>query len=818
MSKIMVFSKHFKATCAGLLWVAGGAFADISLTINDGQSKPIAGVTCSQSGGGASATTDAVGKLILSNILGIATPQPVNQNYSLSQIPLSYGEKATLTIRNTKGQVVLSRMVSLGERVVFNQKSKGVYFANISSPNFSTRGQFINMDNGTVFETVKANNKQFNSAAKTAAQVSITCSKNGFASQVYRIADGSSMVIDFSKITLVPMYDQLSKLEPETIIETDTAIITMWADRARDRHAREDHFHLYDHYLTHYWEHRTARIYLTDYVAKGGNKITIHVYPEFELDAPEFRAFYRGIGTVAEYHSNISMKKIDRLHYTTTLTYNNKENRALRIGDRMEIEVSQFLAITDSRGVKLVGRDNYYGTTVLYMIGKGGYVPWEAKGVFGDASTEREDSYPLPEMTWTGGRTTLPYQYSNEPLYRFMQLAQNMAPQNGQQFVLGRRVLHTNFVTGAHDEPDNPVWTEQAGKGGPHFINTSCNSCHVRNGRSLPPAINADMYNFVVKVGDAMGNPHPQIGGALQPQNSAGKAGEGEIFISGWTESNGLRKPVYKFTGAVVPTNFSVRASPQLVGMGLLDAIPESNIQALEDPSDANGDGISGRMSIVTDPENGFPRLGRFGWKAGKASVAHQVAGAFNSDMGVMTKIFPKPDCGSAQTDCGNTSGKELDDTLLQQIIDYTSLLGVSARRDYKDPTALHGEALFASAGCATCHIPTQKTSAYHPKAELRNQTIHPYTDLLLHDMGPDLADNLPEGTASGAEWRTAPLWSIGLTSGVSEGEAYLHDGRARTIGEAILWHGGEGEKAANNFKAMSDGDKEALIKFIKSL
>lgn len=324
------------------------------------------------------------------------------------------------------------------------------------------------------------------------------------------------------------------------------------------------------------------------------------------------------------------------------------------------------------------------------------------------------------------------------------------------------------------------------------------------------------MTQYVFKVGDAEGNPHPQLGSVLQPQKTGG-AGEGSVTLSGWTESGGLRKPAYAFSGGATPANFSARVSPQLVGMGLLEAIPETAILGLADPDDANKDGISGKVHIVTDYVTGSPRVGRFGWKAGKPEVAHQVAGALNSDMGVMTSIYPAPDCGSAQGDCGKT-GAELDDDNFRKLVDYIALLGVRARRDAKDPAALQGEALFKSAGCAACHVPTLTTGKYHPKAELRNQTIHPYTDLLLHDMGPGLADNLPEGQASGSEWRTAPLWNIGMTAGVSGGEAYLHDGRARSLNEAILWHGGEAEKAATRFKEMSSVDSEALIKFLKSL
>ena len=395
-------------------------------------------------------------------------------------------------------------------------------------------------------------------------------------------------------------------------------------------------------------------------------------------------------------------------------------------------------------------------------------------------------------------------------------MAPNIAPQNGQVFVSGRRVHHTSFVTGEHDEKDNPVWTEMVGKAGNNFVNVSCVSCHAKNGRGLPPATGSVLSNYVVKVGDADGYQDPKLGYVLQPQ-STGSAAEGNVTLSGWTESNGLRSPTYSFAGGPVPTHYSARITPQLIGMGLLEAIPEGAIQALEDKDDANGDGISGRMHIVADLATGVPRLGRFGWKAGKARVAHQVAGAFNTDMGVMTSLLPKPDCGSAQTDCGS-AGSEISDVNFQNLVDYISLLAVSARRGLKDAEALKGETLFASAGCVACHVPTFTTGARHPKAELRNQTIHPYTDLLLHDMGPGLADNLPEAGATGSEWRTAPLWNIGLTAGVSGGEAYLHDGRARSLTEAILWHGGEAAGAAKKFKEMSAADAAALIKFLKSL
>jgi CxxC motif-containing protein (DUF1111 family) len=393
--------------------------------------------------------------------------------------------------------------------------------------------------------------------------------------------------------------------------------------------------------------------------------------------------------------------------------------------------------------------------------------------------------------------------------------------------MLGRRLHHTDFATGAHSEfpTQNPIYTEQVGKLGPQFYASRCVDCHVNNGRAIPPGLGATIFNAVTKVGTATGGADPQLGSSLQPFRTGG-AGEGSISINSYSYVSGtygdgtsyeLRKPNYAFAGPV-PSNFSVRNTPPLVGLGLLEAVPEDLVTAMADPGDANGDGISGRAQTLTDPETGQTRLGRFGWKAGTARLSHQVASALNADMGVTTAIFPQPDCGTAQAGCGSP-GAELNAADLNNMVRYVALLGVAARRNLNDVQAQQGETLFSSAGCAGCHTPTLATSAQHPFAELRSQTIRPYTDLLLHDMGPDLADNLGEGNASGAEWRTPPLWSIGLTAGVSGGqEAYLHDGRARNLSEAILWHGGEAAAAREAFRTMTSAERAALLKFIQSL
>lgn len=624
--------------------------------------------------------------------------------------------------------------------------------------------------------------------------------------------------VPFAQV-FAPLYDAGTVLEPELQEETPFALITRFSDRARDRHAREDEFMIYDHYLSWYWEHRTSAVEIVDTIGKGGNTITFNVASQWQLspNQAELRFFYRGFNTVAEYYNNGTMTSVPSLdvpgsnvkHYTRSLNFNQKTGAPLQVGDRLEFELSHFLENVPN------GRNNYYGTAILYIVGQG-IVPWEARGVFGNPATEREDSFPMLETGHLGGGTTLPYQYSNEPDKRFMQMAGNLSSINGQEFVLGRRVHHTDMGSGSHDEsPDNPIFGELVGKLGPQYIGRSCVACHENNGRALPPAVGSPLNQYVVKVGDASGAPHPQLGSVLQPVVTSGVS-EGGVTLSGWTDVGGLRAPEYQFTGPV-PAHFSARVAPQLVGMGLLEAILETDVEALADPTDANGDGISGRMRLVTDVETFNTRLGRFGYKASQPTVRQQVAAALNTDMGVMTSVRPDPDCGALQTDCG-PAGAELSDERLDELTHYIQLLGLSARRDLSDADALAGEALFSAAGCADCHTTTFTTSPYHPRAELRNQEIHPYTDLLLHDMGPGLASTLMEDDVAESEWRTAPLWSLGLTSGVSGGEGYLHDGRARTVTEAILWHGGEGADSRVAFEAMSSVEQAQLLTFLGSL
>ena len=636
---------------------------------------------------------------------------------------------------------------------------------------------------------------------------------------------------------IVPLFDAQTALENPIVFDRGDALVTRIADRARDRHAKENHFQAYDHYLAFYWEDRTAGIEIVDYVARGGNSIRMNVLSQNKLSDTEAenRWWYMGEHTLAQYCGNGVMNRVDFTHYWKEESWNCRANRPIQIGDKLEFEISQFLdGSTLARG-----RANYYGTTYLYIVGEG-LVPWDVtdKVVFTPGNTFQRDSVPVPEHARLGGDTTLHVQMTAEPDGHFQQMATNLGHDNGQPFVLGRRVHHTSFVDGAHDEnAENGVFAGMAGLAGPRYVNERCASCHVRNGRAPVAAPGEPLQRWVFKVGDANGDPHPDLGRVLQPAASAGVAGEGTPSIAFFSEQGGLRKPNYQFSG-VVPGTFSARIAPQLNGIGLLEAIPEQAILALADENDADGDGISGKVQRVIDPVSGDTRLGRFGYKAAASSVKHQIAAAFNTDMGVMTSVLPAPDCGSNQTDCGN-AGTELGDEHLENLVKYVSLLGVRPQRDYNDAEVILGKSIFSNIGCVRCHTDTHQTSEFHPLAELRNQTIHPYTDLLLHDMGPGLADSLGEGEATGAEWRTAPLWGLGLSACVAGGVAgnrgwdafgldgheyctphrsYLHDGRARSIDEAIRWHGGEGQAAKLAYEQLSASDRDALLAFLNSL
>ncbi|WP_233501620.1 di-heme oxidoreductase family protein [Acaryochloris thomasi] len=370
---------------------------------------------------------------------------------------------------------------------------------------------------------------------------------------------------------------------------------------------------------------------------------------------------------------------------------------------------------------------------------------------------------------------------------------------------------------------------------GPQFNNASCTGCHLRNGRGLPEkgqllvrvsnpenASNLpdkDDYHAERVAPSENTPPVPGIGTQIQDQAIYGHPPEARVEIS-WKAEKGqyqdgtgyeLRSPQATITlpnEQPLPSEVltSLRIPPPVFGLGLLEAVPEKNILALADPKDSNNDGISGRPNQVWDMEQKKITLGRFGLKANQPNLLQQSAAAYFNDMGVTNPLFLEADGSS-----------DIDAQTLKAAAVYAQTLAVPARTLIKDQKVKRGEQLFTKANCASCHISELRTGQ-HEYAELENQTIHPYTDMLLHDMGAGLADNRPDFEATGSEWRTSPLWGIGVTQTVLPYSSYLHDGRARTLEEAILWHGGEAQSAQQTFMAMAEEDRDALVRFLHSL
>ncbi|MFZ6052121.1 di-heme oxidoreductase family protein [Halocola ammonii] len=405
---------------------------------------------------------------------------------------------------------------------------------------------------------------------------------------------------------------------------------------------------------------------------------------------------------------------------------------------------------------------------------------------------------------------------------------------NKNIFFVGNSLFNQSWVTA-------PSSTTARDGLGPLFNARACDNCHTRDGRGKPQFETGDVSaGFLMRLsipGESQHGgplPHPIYGGQLQGSALMGIPHEGEVQIKYETiegkYADGtpyeLRKPTYEFVnlqyGALGPDVLtSPRVGTQMIGLGLLEAIPEDTLKSIVDPNDEDGDGISGRINYVWDSVNEKKSPGRYGWKANVPTIREQVAMAFNHDIGITSSLFPKDESTKSQPEAMNAvdgGTPELQEDNFDHITIYSASLGVPVRRNAKDPNVLKGKALFHEIGCADCHRPKFETGDHPEIPELGNKTIRPFTDLLLHDMGPGLADGRPDHQASGSEWRTAPLWGIGLISTVNNHTFFLHDGRARNLEEAILWHGGEGEKSKEAFKELTENERQFLIEFLNSL
>jgi CxxC motif-containing protein (DUF1111 family) len=430
-----------------------------------------------------------------------------------------------------------------------------------------------------------------------------------------------------------------------------------------------------------------------------------------------------------------------------------------------------------------------------------------------------------------GGATT------NQLLFgvsAFLPAADNIGRANARLFASGNGFFNQSWITA-------PASNDSRDGLGPVFNARGCASCHFKDGRGRPPLEDGEAFNSILLRLSVPGNdsetgptPDPRYGGQLQPFAIDGVPGEGAPrvvyraiegqYADG--EPYELLEPTYVIEalahGPLSPEiQVSARVAPAMIGLGLLEGIDDARLLELADPDDADRDGISGRVNRVWDVEAESLGLGRFGWKAEQPSVRQQSAGAFLGDIGITSSLFPEQECSDAQLECqqAEPGGEpEVSDRILDRVERYSQLVAVPARQSYADAGVLRGKARFAELGCSACHVPSHRTSADAELEEVRDQLIWPYTDLLLHDMGEGLSDGRPSFSASGEEWRTPPLWGLGRYPTINGHDRLLHDGRARGVAEAILWHGGEAAGAKAAFVELAAPDRRDLITFVESL
>jgi CxxC motif-containing protein (DUF1111 family) len=434
-----------------------------------------------------------------------------------------------------------------------------------------------------------------------------------------------------------------------------------------------------------------------------------------------------------------------------------------------------------------------------------------------------------PSESLSGGATTA-FDTSRNA---FTLSARNILPEHKTDFYVGDSFFSENWLAAT------PVHSERGGLG-PLFVARSCIACHVRGGRGETPDDNLPPETMVVRIsipgrGDHNGpKPDPIYGLQLQTHALPGFKPETQV-LSAYKEMGGtypsgeqfnLRRPYFQVTDFAygpAQTNLSISplTAPALIGLGLLESVPEETLRERAANNSHRTDGIAGKVNLVWDETAQQFTVGRFGWKAEQPTVRQQCAAAFDGDMGLTTSIFPNENYTAAQGDCSNALSNghpEVSDKILAQVVLFSRLLAVPARRDLTNETILHGEKLFQQLNCAVCHAPELQTGDAPGFPELSRQMIHPYTDLLLHDMGEGLSDHRQVFEASGSQWRTPPLWGIGLVGTVNGHEFFLHDGRARGLEEAILWHGGEAQRSQEEFRKLSKSDRNALLRFLESL
>lgn len=434
-----------------------------------------------------------------------------------------------------------------------------------------------------------------------------------------------------------------------------------------------------------------------------------------------------------------------------------------------------------------------------------------------------------PGDTLSGGDGTV----FDETRNAFTLPARNLREEHRPAFFVGNSFFNQNWLIA-------PASVDGRDGLGPLYNARSCSTCHFKDGRGQPPGPDEALSTMLMRISipgaDAHGGPLPDpvYGDQIQGQAIPGAPKEADVFVH-YDEVAGayaddepfsLRRPTYRVTNLgygpmASDVLMSPRVSPAIVGMGLLEAVPAATLHRLADPDDVDRDGISGRLNQVWNVVTRRQDIGRFGWKAEQPSVLQQTAAAFVGDIGITSPVFTQENHTSRETAATllrSGGDPEVSDAIFRDVVLYSRSLAVPAARLGDDPVRLRGRDLFAAARCSACHVTELRTGHGSELAEFADQTIHPYTDLLLHDMGDGLADNRPSFAATGREWRTAPLWGLGLVSKVNGHTFLLHDGRARNAAEAILWHGGEAAPSRESFRTMPKNDRAALLAFLDSL
>lgn len=626
----------------------------------------------------------------------------------------------------------------------------------------------------------------------------------------------------------------------EPHVEPDWPIVTRRVGRFRHRHPNEWRF---DNYVEDYGVGKSYEMTMTDW----GNRVdvSLHVDEDLPVNRVDFRYF--------TWNDPFSMG----CHRPETLVNQIMDGSQNHFTYEVEDVTPGTIIDFDLTFIDLPTPGlQYYSEFFYYRVGQ---------GAFGSNVSD-----PRVSPVGAAGESHV---YS--PRFGFAQHASTLTLNELKAFMDGKVIFETDFENSdllnftthftccagpiGQTIVESPAF--KSGVIGPRYAAASCIQCHNMDGRGATPFEGSDLISLVAQTsipgqgpfGEPI--PHPFYGSQLDVAVEGDNQPEGRLQVT-YEEITGhfddgtpysLRKPTYRFMdmsqgslGSNLPdesstqgyqgiAEFSPRIAPILPGLGMLEAVSNGTILEMEDPDDADGDGISGRANWVWDQQSRKTALGRFGWKANQPTIRQQTSEAFRRDLGITTSLNPWQDCGELSDECDQGDGQpELSSNELDLVEAYIRGLTLPPRRNYNDPMAVAGMHLFKEANCQSCHRPTLVTGLEHPIEGFQNRVIEPFTDLLLHDMGPELADNRPHYLASGSEWRTPPLWALsyvthalGLPENCDEPASggaipnFLHDGRARSLSEAILWHGGEATESKKAYLAMNATERAQLLAFV---